>query len=155
MKFAFLLLVAFATFIPKSTAFKPLMPRQMITTRLQQHSPLDKQMSSFKSTPLIRSEMTLQMSEAAAPAPTSAGSKSGLWNIYLKTMDTLTILFPLWTVLFAGLAIVRPQSFSWFTTQYFTFFLGNTFVLTVNKLNAYPYPLHRCIDAFHGYYIDP
>lgn len=44
--------------------------------------------------------------------------------MYLKTTDTLTTLFPLWTVLFAGLALVRPSSFNWFTTKYFTASLG-------------------------------
>ena len=34
------------------------------------------------------------------------------------------MLFPLWTVLFAGLALVRPSSFAWFTTKYFTARLG-------------------------------
>jgi bile acid:Na+ symporter, BASS family len=29
-------------------------------------------------------------------------------------------LFPLWTVLATGVALKSPQSFSWFTTQYFT-----------------------------------
>jgi BASS family bile acid:Na+ symporter len=44
--------------------------------------------------------------------------------MYLKTTDTLTTLFPLWTVLFAALALLRPQSFDWFTTKYFTASLG-------------------------------
>ena len=54
------------------------------------------------------------------------GSKKStkLWDFYLKTTDTLTTLFPVWTVLFAGLALTRPQSFAWFTTKYFTASLG-------------------------------
>ena len=28
------------------------------------------------------------------------------------------------TVLFAGIAIARPETFAWFTTKYFTGFLG-------------------------------
>jgi len=47
-----------------------------------------------------------------------------LWDFYLKTTDTLTTLFPLWTVLFAGLALTKPQTFAWFTTKYFTASLG-------------------------------
>jgi len=31
-----------------------------------------------------------------------------------------TNLFPLWTVLFTGVALRSPQSFAWFTTEYFT-----------------------------------
>lgn len=49
---------------------------------------------------------------------------SKLWDAYLKTTDTLTTLFPLWTVLFAGLALTRPESFAWFSTKYFTASLG-------------------------------
>jgi bile acid:Na+ symporter, BASS family len=29
-------------------------------------------------------------------------------------------LFPVWTVLFTGIALKSPQSFAWFTTEYFT-----------------------------------
>lgn len=29
-------------------------------------------------------------------------------------------MFPVWTVLFTALALQRPQSFAWFTTEYFT-----------------------------------
>ena len=61
------------------------------------------------------------------PAPISViaqSGKSSLWDIYLKTTDILTTLFPVWTVLFAGLALKRPESFAWFTTKYFTGTLG-------------------------------
>ena len=73
--------------------------------------------------PTVRS---LKMSDASSPVLTPAPStpKNSLWDFYLKTTDTLTTLFPLWTVLFAGLAIVRPESFAWFTTKYFTASLG-------------------------------
>ena len=46
--------------------------------------------------------------------------KFDLWQAYLKTTDVLTTLFPLWTIIFAGLALIRPESFAWFTTKYFT-----------------------------------
>lgn len=29
-------------------------------------------------------------------------------------------MFPLWTVIFTGIALKSPQSFAWFTTEYFT-----------------------------------
>jgi BASS family bile acid:Na+ symporter len=38
----------------------------------------------------------------------------------VKTADVATTLFPLWTVLFTGIALKSPQSFAWFTTEYFT-----------------------------------
>jgi len=69
-----------------------------------------------------RPSTALQMNAAAAT--TSSSSKSSLWDMYVKTTDVLTTLFPVWTVLFAGLALLRPQSFDWFTTKYFTGTLG-------------------------------
>lgn len=72
--------------------------------------------------------MSLQMSDVDASAAVVTESiptkKSDLWAAFVKTTDDLTTLFPLWTVLFAGLAIVRPESFNWFTTKYFTASLG-------------------------------
>lgn len=50
--------------------------------------------------------------------------KSTAWDTYLKVTDTLTTLFPLWTILFAGIALKRPETFNWFTTNYFTGFLA-------------------------------
>ena len=55
---------------------------------------------------------------------TASSSKSKLWNFYVKATDICTTLFPVWTVLFAGLALKRPESFAWFTTKYFTASLG-------------------------------
>lgn len=70
------------------------------------------------------SKSAMQMSSAAPAIVAQAEKPSKLWDLYLKVTDTLTILFPLWTVLFAGLALVRPESFAWFTTKYFTASLG-------------------------------
>jgi bile acid:Na+ symporter, BASS family len=61
----------------------------------------------------------------SASTASSVPSKSNkLWDAYIKATDVLTTLFPVWTVLFAGLALVRPESFNWFTTNYFTGTLG-------------------------------
>ena len=38
----------------------------------------------------------------------------------MKTANIATTLFPLWTVLFTGIALKSPSSFAWFTTEYFT-----------------------------------
>jgi predicted Na+-dependent transporter len=46
--------------------------------------------------------------------------KTQLFDTYIKTMDVVTNLFPLWTVLFTAIALKRPSSFDWFTTEYFT-----------------------------------
>ena len=44
--------------------------------------------------------------------------KSAVWDTYLKVTDTLTTLFPLWTVLFAGIALKRPETFNWYNYLY-------------------------------------
>jgi len=69
------------------------------------------------------SALTVQP-KSASHAVVASGKSSGLWELYTKTMDTVTTLFPLWTVLFAGLALKRPEAFAWFTTKYFTATLG-------------------------------
>lgn len=82
-----------------------------------------KSLVSKPSSPLsFRENLAALKSTVTDIAPTE--KKSKLWEAYVKTTDTLTILFPLWTVLFAGLALVRPESFAWFTTKYFTASLG-------------------------------
>ena len=61
----------------------------------------------------------MSSTDAVTPAKTNSA-----WDTYLKVTEFLTILFPLWTLLGAGLALVNPASFSWFTTKYFTASLG-------------------------------
>ena len=43
-----------------------------------------------------------------------------LFDAYLKTAQITTNLFPLWTVIFTGIALKSPKSFEWFDTKYFT-----------------------------------
>jgi bile acid:Na+ symporter, BASS family len=43
-----------------------------------------------------------------------------IFDGYVKTANFATTLFPLWTVLFTGVALKSPDSFAWFTTEYFT-----------------------------------
>ena len=68
----------------------------------------------------IKMSDSVPVSMPAVPAVKT----SKAWDLYIKTTDILTTLFPLWTVLFAGLALLRPESFAWFTTSYFTGTLG-------------------------------
>lgn len=71
------------------------------------------------------SAAAVQMQDGGKTAVVASEAKKlSAWDIYLKTTDTLTTLFPLWTLLFAGLALKRPESFAWFTTSYFTGTLG-------------------------------
>ena len=48
----------------------------------------------------------------------SLGTK--LFDAYIQTATIATNLFPLWTVIFTGIALKSPQSFAWFDTNYFT-----------------------------------
>lgn len=51
---------------------------------------------------------------------TEKGLGSKIFDVYLKTANIATNLFPVWTVLFTGIALKSPSSFAWFTTEYFT-----------------------------------
>ena len=48
------------------------------------------------------------------------GLATKIFDAYVKTADVATTLFPVWTVLFTGIALKSPSSFAWFTTEYFT-----------------------------------
>lgn len=48
----------------------------------------------------------------------SLGQK--VFETYETVANVATTLFPVWTVLFTAIALKSPQSFSWFTTDYFT-----------------------------------
>lgn len=48
------------------------------------------------------------------------GLAKKIFDAYVKTADVATTLFPVWTVLFTGIALKSPSSFAWFTTEYFT-----------------------------------
>lgn len=69
------------------------------------------------STPLFATD--LKMSSAAeGKSEDSFGKK--LFDGYKKTANIATTLFPLWTVLCTLHALKSPQSYAWFTTEYFT-----------------------------------
>lgn len=73
-----------------------------------------------------RESKLLQSSSESVTTPNTPPKSEGsqLWNAYLKITDQLTTLFPVWTVLFASLALFKPSMFAWFTTKYFTLSLG-------------------------------
>ena len=70
---------------------------------------------SLASTESSDEEPTADEEPAAAK---SFGAKA--FEVYEKTADVATNLFPVWTVLFTGIALRNPASFTWFTTEYFT-----------------------------------
>lgn len=62
----------------------------------------------------------MQMSSKAADASAEKSLGSKIFEVYTKTANVATTLFPLWTVLFTAIALKRPSSFDFFTTEYFT-----------------------------------
>lgn len=80
-------------------------------------------MTSFSSTTTSSTSLVMAAETAAASEEGGAEEKSTgtkIFNAYVKTAGVATTLFPLWTVLFTGAALASPQSFAWFTTEYFT-----------------------------------
>eukprot|EP00190_Bangiopsis_sp_CCMP1999_P005450 CAMPEP_0198731930 /NCGR_PEP_ID=MMETSP1475-20131203/32921_1 /TAXON_ID= ORGANISM="Unidentified sp., Strain CCMP1999" /NCGR_SAMPLE_ID=MMETSP1475 /ASSEMBLY_ACC=CAM_ASM_001111 /LENGTH=412 /DNA_ID=CAMNT_0044494957 /DNA_START=190 /DNA_END=1429 /DNA_ORIENTATION=- len=49
-----------------------------------------------------------------------ASHRSPAWDTYVKLSNNFVNLFPIWTVVSAGLALWKPALFSWFGTPYFT-----------------------------------
>eukprot|EP00549_Striatella_unipunctata_P015840 CAMPEP_0118696616 /NCGR_PEP_ID=MMETSP0800-20121206/13959_1 /TAXON_ID=210618 ORGANISM="Striatella unipunctata, Strain CCMP2910" /NCGR_SAMPLE_ID=MMETSP0800 /ASSEMBLY_ACC=CAM_ASM_000638 /LENGTH=402 /DNA_ID=CAMNT_0006595775 /DNA_START=59 /DNA_END=1267 /DNA_ORIENTATION=+ len=77
--------------------------------------------NSFGMMKAQQSSTKLNMADAAAAAaPTEEEQPTGFFKAYNDVMNVATTLFPVWTVLFTGIALKSPKSFSWFTTQYFT-----------------------------------
>lgn len=62
------------------------------------------------------SKSSLNMADAAAAEP----PKKTLFEKYTAAADLATNLFPVWTILFTAIALKKPTSFDWFTTDYFT-----------------------------------
>jgi len=62
------------------------------------------------------SKSSLNMADAAAAEP----PKKTLFEKYTAAADLATNLFPVWTVLFTAIALKKPTSFDWFTTDEFT-----------------------------------
>jgi len=91
-----------------------------VTSAQKQSSSRD---AFFPSSP---SKMFMTSGEAAAEEGSLAETigidegSSKLYKAYTKVMGVATTLFPVWTLLFTGLALKKPSSFSWFTTEYFT-----------------------------------
>lgn len=102
-------------------AFAP----QSIQTPLRTASPLAKSqytpaVASISDVSFQRQESQLQMAAAVAPEEPEKGLGGKLFDAYIKTANIATTLFPLWTVIFTGIALKSPSSFDWFTTDYFT-----------------------------------
>jgi BASS family bile acid:Na+ symporter len=79
-------------------------------------------LNSVSNFPVVPSKFNVENSSmkmtAAAAEEESTGQK--IFKTYTKVASVATTLFPLWTVLFTGIALKSPSSFDWFTTDYFT-----------------------------------
>ncbi|KAL7576114.1 hypothetical protein ACA910_000891 [Epithemia clementina (nom. ined.)] len=60
------------------------------------------------------------LAEPSADEPEHKTLGQKIFDAYTTTANVATTLFPFWTVLFTGIALKSPQSFAWFTTEYFT-----------------------------------
>jgi hypothetical protein len=103
-----------------TTAFAPALRTAGVTPRA---------VVSFSRMPMIAPTISTTTTSTALSATSlqaangeAAGKSFGqkLFEGYEKTANVATTLFPLWTVLFTGLALKSPSSFAWFTTEYFT-----------------------------------
>lgn len=56
----------------------------------------------------------------AKRAPPPAPKRVVAYEAYAKVSDTLTNMFPVWTVMFAAWGLARPADYAWLTTEYFT-----------------------------------
>eukprot|EP00537_Pseudo-nitzschia_pungens_P014524 CAMPEP_0172396188 /NCGR_PEP_ID=MMETSP1061-20121228/24247_1 /TAXON_ID=37318 /ORGANISM="Pseudo-nitzschia pungens, Strain cf. pungens" /LENGTH=393 /DNA_ID=CAMNT_0013127991 /DNA_START=70 /DNA_END=1251 /DNA_ORIENTATION=- len=74
------------------------------------------------SAPVRSSSTSLVMAAEAASGDAGEEKTLGkkIFDTYVRVADVATTLFPLWTILFSVAALKTPQSFAWFTTEYFT-----------------------------------
>mmetsp|Transcript_12084 Transcript_12084/g.20050 ORF Transcript_12084/g.20050 Transcript_12084/m.20050 type:complete len:394 (-) Transcript_12084:94-1275(-) len=79
-----------------------------------------KQYVSSSSMAFKSSSSSLRMSDAVSPDSEEQTFGQKAFDVYSKTADIATNLFPLWTVIFTAWALKKPQDFAWFTTKYFT-----------------------------------
>jgi BASS family bile acid:Na+ symporter len=71
---------------------------------------------------VISTTLTSQQSDAVEAVPEEEEKTFGAkaFDVYTKTANIATNLFPLWTIIFTAWALKKPQDFAWFTTKYFT-----------------------------------
>lgn len=84
--------------------------------------------AKISSTSSLLSNRRSNLLMSSAPADLSVADikpkTNAAWQFYLKATDFFSTLFPVWTLAFASLALLKPEAFAWFTTKYFTATLG-------------------------------
>mmetsp|Transcript_16253 Transcript_16253/g.23141 ORF Transcript_16253/g.23141 Transcript_16253/m.23141 type:complete len:414 (+) Transcript_16253:110-1351(+) len=103
--------------LPTAVAFAPPVA-QLVSPAVTAYTPNSNVSLSPNKSLKAKEVSALQMTSAVEPPSDGIGTK--IFNAYTKTASLATTLFPLWTVIFTGIALKSPSSFSWFTTEYFT-----------------------------------
>jgi len=105
-------------------AFAPNAPSTILSLKTTFPSALQAVGSSRKtlthSRANVSNTMLMMSGEAASVEPVEDKGPSKFYTTYVKVMGAATTLFPVWTLLFTGLALKDPSKFAWFTTEYFT-----------------------------------
>lgn len=101
------------------SAFVPVSPQNRLTVSptLPKISPF---VRSFPSDHVMSGSRTTACMSATSAGSSDESLGSKIFKAYTKTTNIATTLFPLWTVIFTGIALKSPSSFAWFTTEYFT-----------------------------------
>lgn len=93
--------------VSAAVAAQKIAPHQFITSS-----------SNIRSAGLMEQQRQPLVRLSADASSKTFGQK--VFGAYEKSANLATNLFPVWTVLFTALALKSPQSFAWFTTEYFT-----------------------------------
>jgi BASS family bile acid:Na+ symporter len=99
------------------SAFAPSSRPTLVSTRTFAARPVPTALHAV-STGALR--MSSEAADPVEPEKSEDGLGKKIFDGYVKVAGVATNLFPVWTVLFTGIALKSPTSFSWFTTEYFT-----------------------------------
>lgn len=108
------------------SSFAPSAPKNILTLKTTLPSTLTLPGKSKKFLPVPRASLSPNVSnmsgETAAETEDTDEPVEVIvkYKTYTKWMTRATLMFPIWTVLFTGIALKDPSIFSWFTTKYFT-----------------------------------
>lgn len=109
------------SFISKDQSFPSSFAK---TSNFVLKSQISNEITSESASASSSSSSTPQLSSSSSNLVTNKVEFSNAWKMYLKVTETITVLFPVWTMLFAGVALAKPSTFAWFSTKYFTASLG-------------------------------
>mmetsp|Transcript_22378 Transcript_22378/g.62147 ORF Transcript_22378/g.62147 Transcript_22378/m.62147 type:complete len:421 (+) Transcript_22378:130-1392(+) len=109
-------LIAILAVLPLVGAFAP--AHTTVKPSIGHLSYSQRPMTSFASKTLLASSIA-PSDGGEEPVETKSLAQKA-FEAYENVANIATTLFPVWTVLFTGIALKSPDSFAWFTTDYFT-----------------------------------